>query len=104
MNLNPLAKITKANMRTGTKFVILNFIVTMFIVLFVNVIIPVLAIWFPVMVEVISRLQPSAVTVALLGQSGVASAANSIRIAIENKAKKGVQALNDNASRGPAVD
>lgn len=88
MNLNPLSKITQANIRTGTKFVIINWIVTMFVVVFVSVILPLLSMKFSIMVSVIDKLNPSSVIIALLGQSGIATAANTIRIAIENAATK----------------
>jgi len=86
--LNPLTRITQSNMRTGTKFVIINWIVSMIVVLFVSVILPLLAIKFKVMVEVIAQLRPATVITALLGQSGISTAANQIRIAIENRANK----------------
>jgi hypothetical protein len=60
----------------------------MFVVVFVAVVIPILSIWFGVMVEVIKVLNPAAVVTALLGQSGITTAANMIRVAIENKATK----------------
>jgi len=88
MQLNPLKKIMEMKSHTSTKFCIINFIVTMVIVFFVSVILPILSIWFPVIVTVIDKLNPASIIVALLGQSGVATAVNTIRLALESKAEK----------------
>jgi hypothetical protein len=88
VELNPFAGITKSNMRTGTKFAILNFIFTMLIISFLIVGLPLLAIKWQIFVTVIEKMNISSIIIALLGQSGLATVANEIRKAVESKTKQ----------------
>ena len=89
MNLNPLQKIISSNMRTGTKFVIINWVVTILLIIFMIVGLPLLSMVNKVFLEVIRSMNISAVIGALLGQSSLCTVAQTLRVAIENKALGG---------------
>ncbi len=86
--MNPISQITKSNMRTGTKFILFNWIITMIVVFFVAVVLPVLTIWFPIMTTVIEKLNPASIIIALIGQSGLSTVVQTVRVTLENVAEK----------------
>ena len=89
--MNPFKKVLDMKARTGTRFVIMNWIVTMLLIIVITlnvyIVIPFLAIKYPALMAVLDKLNPASIITALLGQSGASTIANSIRIAIENKKK-----------------
>ena len=80
-----LVNLVSSEKRTGGKVVIINWIVTIALVIFVVAVLPLLAIPFKIIVDVIEKLNVSAVIIALLGQSGLTTAVVEVRKAIENK-------------------
>lgn len=85
-----IEKITKSKMRKGTKFVIINFAVVMFLISFMIVGLSIVVVFASpttssAVVELVDKLNIAAVITALLGQSGFATVANSVRIAVENR-------------------
>lgn len=93
MNLNPLKKVMEMKTRTGTKFVIINWIITTclisIMILVKYLVLPLLALKYSEEVTpVIGLLDVAGVITALVSQSGAATVANTLRIAYENKAKK----------------
>ena len=88
INLNPFKKIINSNSRTGTKIVIINFIIVLIIIIFMTIGLPLLSIKFKIIVEIIDKLHIDRIIIALLGQGSLITMANSIRIAIENKNKQ----------------
>ena len=80
-----LKNLINSEKRIGGKVVIVNWIVTIALVVFVVAVLPLLAIFFKVIVEVIDKLNVSNVIMALLGQSGLTTAVVEVRKAIENK-------------------
>jgi len=73
--------------RTGTKLIIANWIVSVIIVVTLNIIFPLLGIWFENINKILVTLNVSVTTIALIGQSAITTSANEIRKAIENKRK-----------------
>jgi len=83
-------KVVNSKMRKGTKFVIINWIVVISLITFMIVGLSLVVILASsekstLVVNLVDKLNIAAVITALLGQSGVATVANSVRIAIENR-------------------
>jgi len=83
--LNPLQSILDANIRTGTKVSIINWIVIILLVICLNIIFPILSIKFPQITGAMTHLNISATTIALLGNGALVTITNEIRKAVENK-------------------
>ncbi|MCK4260034.1 MAG: hypothetical protein KAX49_13730 [Halanaerobiales bacterium] len=96
MNFNPLNKVFVMKARTGTKLVIINYIITIGLIIFLIIGLPFLAIKWNIFVTVIEKMNISNIIIALLGQSGLSTIANEIRKAIENRTKK----LNNGENNG----
>jgi len=88
MNINPLNKIMQAHIRTGTKFAIAYSLVSLIIVIFLNIVYPIVGLWVPELSGIIKHLGVSNTTVALIGSSALSFGVNEIRKAIENRGKE----------------
>jgi hypothetical protein len=83
--INPLRKVARANMRTGTKISIINLVIVFILVIFLNIALPLLGLKFPGIPEIMEHLDISKTTLGLLGEGAVVASINQIRIAIENR-------------------
>jgi len=74
----------KAKIRTGTKLTIVNWAVALSIVIFLNIVLPLLSLFLEDMSDIMSTLDISKTTIALLTEGAVFHVASEFRKAKEN--------------------
>jgi len=77
----------KADMRTGTKIVIVNWIVTSFLLIWLIFCMPLLSLFIPSVKELMKAMNYALIVGLVIGQASGVTAVNEIRKTIENKNK-----------------